>query len=159
MISGVHDTKQKSDNYLTIILDDGDEIIKSIEKSFKENNVKKAILMAADGSVRDARVALTKAGTLKQRQYGESIKIKSVSGEFIKVNEDYYGDVHISLAKDAIHTITGILLSGHADGEVEVKFKIISDLDYCAENREKTMVKERIIKETVKGPPKPIIEA
>ncbi len=155
--SGMKDEKEKNDNYLTIILDDGDEVVACIENAFKENNIKKAILISADGKLRDARMAVSRAGNLRQRVYAEPLKIKQVSGEFNKLNEDYFGDVNISLEKDPIHIVSGALLRGIADGEVTIRFKIIKDIGYQVNS--KTMMKEKIIHETVKKEPKPMIIA
>jgi predicted DNA-binding protein with PD1-like motif len=155
--SGVKDQKQKSDVYLTVILDDGDEVISSIESAFKEQNIRKAILVFADGKIRDSRMAISRAGNLRQRIYSESLKIKQVSGEFNKVKTDYFGDVNISLEKDPIHIVSGVLLKGYASGEVIIKFKIIKDIDFADNKR--TMLKEKIFEETTKKEPKPMIIA
>jgi predicted DNA-binding protein with PD1-like motif len=154
--SGIKDNL-RNDNYLKIILDDGDEVIASIENAFKEQNIKKAILISAEGKLQESKMAISRAGNLRQRIYSESLKIKRVSGEFNKINSDYYGDVNISLEKDPIHIINGVLLKGHADGEVEIKFKIIKEIDYGF--NKKSMLKEKIIDETVKKDPKPMIIA
>ena len=165
MIKGrIHDIKQKSDKFLNIILDDNDEIIKSIELAFRENNVKKAILISAEGSLKDSRIAITRAGNIRQRIYSESLKIRSVSGEFNRVNDDYLGDIHICVEKDQMHSITGVLLKGYADGEVKITFKIISGIDYGINNDSKdkrkpvTLVKQKVLDE-VRRKPKPIIVA
>ncbi|NCP97850.1 DUF296 domain-containing protein [archaeon] len=156
--SGMKNQNENNDNYLTIILDDGDEVVYCVESAFKENSIKKAILVSADGKLRDSKMAISRAGNLRQRIYSEPLKIKQVSGEFNKINDDYFGDVNISLEKDPIHTVSGALLKGIADGEVTIRFKIIKDLDYQPNNT-KTMVKEKIIQETVKKEPKPMIIA
>ena len=161
--SGMQDTKGKKDNYLTIMLDDGDEVISSIESAFKEQKIKKAILISAEGTLRDSRVAISRAGNLRQRIYSESLKIKHVSGEFNKVEEDYFGDINISLEKDPIHVINGVLLKGHSDGETKIRFKIIKDIGYGINDKDKdkqnrNLVKEKIFKEDNKKP-KPIIIA
>lgn len=156
--SGIKDEKENNNNYLTIILDDGDEVIHSIEHAFKENNIKKAILVSAEGKLRESRVAISRAGNLRQRIYSEPLKIKQVSGEFNKLNEDYIGDVNISIEKDPIHIISGALLKGIAEGEVIIRFKIIRDFDFQVTGS-KTLIKEKIINETVKKEPKPMIIA
>jgi len=94
-------------------------------------------LVSAEGKLKDTRIATSKSGVLRQRTYSEGIKIKQVSGEFNKVNNDYFGDVNVSLAKDPIHAVSGILLMGIADGEVTIRFKIVADLSYSPENASK----------------------
>ena len=155
--SGNKHQNENSNNYLTVILDDGDEVVASIETAFKENSIKKAILISAEGKLRDSKMAISRAGNLRQRIYAEPLKIKQVSGEFNKINEDYFGDVNISLEKDPIHTVSGALLKGTAEGEVIIRLKIIKDVGYSANSR--TMVKEKIIQETVRREPKPMIIA
>jgi predicted DNA-binding protein with PD1-like motif len=155
--SGIKHQNENSDNYLTIILDDGDEVVASIESAFKENSIKKAILISAEGKLRESKMAISRAGNLRQRIYSEPLKIKQVSGEFNKINDDYFGDVNISLEKDPIHTVSGALLKGTSDGEVTIRLKIIKDVGYNANKH--TMVKEKIIQETVKKEPKPMIIA
>ncbi len=158
--SGIKDVITKNDNYLTVILDDGDEVIQSIETAFKEQNIKKAIMVSAEGKLRNSRMAISRAGTLRQRIYGESLKIKQVSGEFNKVNNDYFGDINISIEKDPIHIVSGVLLKGYADGEVTIKLKIIKDIDFGVNKKDKkTLLKEKILNETVKKEPKPMIIA
>ena len=157
MIKSGIENETKNDNYLTIILDDGDDIIGSIEAAFKEQNIKKAVLVSADGMIRDSKMAVSRAGTLRQKTYTEALKIKQVSGEFNKINADYFGDVNISIEKDPIHIVSGALLKGTADGELIIRFKIIKDLNFGISNR--SMIKEKIINETVKKEPKPMIIA
>lgn len=162
--SGMQNTKGKKDNYLTIILDDGDELINSIEEAFKEQNIKKAILISAEGSIRDSRIAVSRAGNLRQRLYSEILKIKHVSGEFNKVNNDYFGDINISLEKDPIHIINGVLLKGISDGNTKIIFKIITNIGYGINTKNKidsnnrNLVKEKILKEDTKKT-KPMIIA
>jgi predicted DNA-binding protein with PD1-like motif len=134
MKSGVAEIMGKNDNFLTIVLDNGDDIIKCIEASFQEQGIKKAHLVYAEGRLKDTRIATSKSGVLRQRTYSEPLKIKQVAGEFNRVNNDYFGDVNISLAKDPIHAVSGVLLQGFADGEVTIRFKIIADLSYSPEN-------------------------
>lgn len=160
--SGMQDVKERNDNYLTIILDDGDEVIKCIESAFKENDIKKAVLLSAIGTLRDTKMAISRAGNLRQRIYSESLKIKEVSGEFNRVNSDYYGDVNISIEKDPIHIVSGVLLKGIADGEVTIKFKIIKNINFGINDHKKqsniSAIKQKILDETQKKP-KPIIVA
>lgn len=158
--SGIKDVRNKNDNYLTIILDDGDEVISCIEKAFKEQNIKKAIMISAQGKLKDSKMAISRAGSLRQRIYSEALKIKQVSGEFNKINKDYFGDVNISLEKDPIHVVSGVLLKGYADGEVTLKLKIIKDIGFGITNKgNRNLVKEKILEETTKKEPKPMIIA
>lgn len=158
--SGMKDIKGKSDNYLTVILDDGDEVISCIEQAFKEQNIKKAIMVSAEGKLRDSKMAISRAGSLRQRIYPEALKIKQVSGEFNKVNDDYFGDVNISLEKDPIHIVSGVLLKGYSDGEVKIRLKIIKDIGFGVTNKgDRNLVKEKILEESKKKEPKPMIIA
>ncbi|MDD2477461.1 MAG: DUF296 domain-containing protein [Candidatus ainarchaeum sp.] len=161
--SGMHEIRGKNDSYLTIILDDEDEVISSIEQAFKEQNIKKAVLLSAEGRLKNTRMAVSKAGTLRQRLIDQSLKIKQVSGEFNKMKNDYFGDINVSLEKDAIHVISGVLLKGFADKEVTIRFKIIKDLGFGINEKDRNvtrnLVKEKIIEETAKKEPKPMIIA
>ncbi|MCK9292504.1 MAG: DUF296 domain-containing protein [archaeon] len=161
--SGMHEIRGKNDSYLTIILDDEDEVISSIEQAFKEQNIKKAVLLSAEGRLKNTRMAVSKAGTLRQRLIDQSLKIKQVSGEFNKMKNDYFGDINVSLEKDAIHVISGVLLKGFADKEVTIRFKIIKDLSFGINEKDRNvtrnLVKEKIIEETAKKEPKPMIIA
>ncbi|HRT03728.1 MAG TPA: hypothetical protein P5513_07305 [Candidatus Diapherotrites archaeon] len=135
MIKGaIADVSSKNDNYLTIILDDEEEVISSIEKAFKERDVKKAVLISAEGKLKNTRLSITRAGSIRQRTYDASMIIKSVYGEFNKVNNDYVGDINISLYMDPLHVTNGILLKGFADGECKFVFKIIQKLEYALED-------------------------
>ena len=159
----MHEIRGKNDSYLTIILDDEDEVISSIENAFKEQNIKKAVLLSAEGRLKHTRMAVSKAGTLRQRIIDQGLKIKQVSGEFNKLKDDYFGDINISLEKDAIHVISGVLLKGFADKEVTIRFKIIKDLGFGINEKDRSasrnLVKEKIIEETKKKEPKPMIIA
>lgn len=161
--SGMHEIRGKNDSYLTIILDDEDEVISSIEQAFKEQNIKKAVLLSAEGRLKNTRMAVSKAGTLRQRLIDQSLKIKQVSGEFNKMKNDYFGDINVSLEKDAIHVISGVLLKGFADKEVTIRFKIIKDLGFGINEKDRNvtrnLVKEKIIEQTAKKEPKPMIIA
>jgi len=162
--SRVADTAETNNIMLDVVLDDGDEVVDCVEKAFIQNNVKKASLVNATGRLRNVKVATTRTGTLKQREYSESCLIKSVSGEFTKIREnEYMGDFHISIARDEIHAVSGVLIKGTADGEVKITFKVIAELEegmiYGPDGtKEVSMVKQKIIEETApQKPKKPII--
>ncbi len=162
--SRVSDTAETSNTMLDVILDDGDEIVDCVEKAFIQNNVKKASLVKAVGRLKTVKVATTRTGTLRQREYNESCAIKQVSGEFTKIREgEYMGDFHISIARDEIHAVSGVLIKGIADDEVKITFKVIAELDegkiYSPEGaKEVSMVKQKIIEETApQKPKKPMI--
>jgi len=153
---------EKNNTYLDIILDNDDEVLECIEQAFKDHDIKKASLVSAQGMLKNINISTTTSGTLRQRNYNQPCKIRFVSGEFYKSKEDYYGDVHISIAKDQIHQVTGILLRGVAEGEVSIKFKVINN-DGINSNKPKnnnlTMLKQKIFDETAPKPRRPIIEA
>lgn len=158
--SRVSDTAETSNTVLEIILDDGDEVIDCVEKAFLQNNIKKAGLISAIGRVRNVKVATTKTGTLKQREYEESCLVKSVSGEFNKIREnEYMGDFHISIARDDIHIVSGVLIKAVSDGELRIQFKVISDLEVGSITtadgiKEVSMVKQKILDEMPPAKPK-----
>ena len=158
--SRVADTAETTNTMLDIILDDGDEVVDCVEKAFIQNNVKKASLIGATGKLRNVKVATTRTGTLKQREYEEACFIKSVSGDFTKIREnEYMGDFHISIARDEIHAVSGVLIKGTADGEVKITFKVIANMPVgaiiTAEGaREVSLVKQKILEETT-TPQKP----
>jgi|GEM_PF-1096006 predicted DNA-binding protein with PD1-like motif len=158
--SRVADTAETNNTMLEVVLDDGDEVVECVENAFIQNNVKKASLISANGKLRTVKVATTRTGTLRQREYAEPCSIKSVSGDFTKIKEkEYMGDFHISIARDEIHAVSGVLIKGTADGEVKIVFKVIAELDegaiYTPEGKkEVTMVKQKVLDETT-TPPKP----
>jgi predicted DNA-binding protein with PD1-like motif len=152
----------KNNTYLDIVLEDGEGFIDCIEEAFKTHEVKKAVLVSATGFLKEVKVAMTKSGTMRQAEYSQPCMIRSVSGEFYQKAIDYFGDVHISLAKDPIHQITGVLLDGYAHGEVTIKFKIIKDMGHPEEKKDDqqmTMLKQKILDESRPKEKKPIIEA
>ncbi len=162
--SRVADTAETNNTMLDVILDDGDEVVECVEKAFLQNNIKKASLVYAAGRLKNVKVATTRTGTLKQREYNESCLIKSVSGEFTKIREnEYMGDFHISIARDEIHAVSGVLIKGFADGEVKITFKVIADMPVGAivtpdGIKEVNLVKQKILEETVpQKPKKPIL--
>ena len=161
--SGMQDIRSKNDSYLTVVLDDEDEVISNIEQAFREQNIKKAVLLSADGKLKNTRMAISRAGNLRQRITNESLKIKQVSGEFNKMTNDYFGDINISLEKDPIHVLSGVLLKGYADKEVTIRFKIIKELGFGINTKDKNqprnLVKEKIIEESKKKELKPMIIA
>jgi len=152
----------KKNTYLEVILDDGDEFIESIEKAFKDNNIKRAILEYAQGVLKNIRISTTTSGKMRQREYIHDCKIRSVSGQFYKKEEDYFGDVHISIEKDPMHQVVGLLLEGCAVGEVKIRFKIINDIglkNISNKNKGITLVKQKILDEDKPKPKKPIMVA
>lgn len=158
--SRVADTAETNNTMLDVILDDGDEVVECVEKAFLQNNIKKASLVYAAGRLKNVKVATTRTGTLKQREYNESCLIKSVSGEFTKIREnEYMGDFHISIARDEIHAVSGVLIKGFADGEVKITFKVIADMPVGAiitpdGIKEVTLVKQKILDDTPPAKPK-----
>ena len=161
--SGFKDQEiQKNNTYLDVVLEEGENFIECIEQAFREHDVKKAILVSATGFLKDVRIAITRSGTIRQAEYMQPCMIRSVSGEFNQNNNDYFGDVHISLAKDPIHQITGVLLSAKAHGEISVKFKIIKDIGHWQSKEpgsQMTLVKQRILEDSEPKEKKPMMVA
>lgn len=161
--NGYNDTQESKDTILEVVLDDGDEIIDCIERSFKQNDIKKASLLSAVGTLRELKIATTKIGSIRQKTYDQPCLITNVSGDFTKTKSgEYMGDVHISFARDAIHKESGVLLRGISHGEVKLKFKVITDLSIgvikTPEGRRNiTLVKQKILEETTSKPKKPFI--
>lgn len=161
--SRYNDVKESKDTILEVVLDDGDEVLECIERSFEQNDIKKASLLSANGTLRELKIATTKIGSIRQKVYEQPCLITSVSGDFTKTkNGEYMGDVHVSVARDAIHKESGVLLKGISHGEVKLKFKVITDLSIGiirTPEGEKTinMVKEKILEETASKPKKPFI--
>lgn len=155
------DTTTSSNTILDVILDDGDEVIECVENAFLQNNLKKAILVDASGKLKNVRIATTRAGLLRQKEYNESCLIKNVSGSFTKMKgNEYVGDFHISVARDKIQNISGVLIKGFADGEVKISFKIVTDMAVgdIVPPKEQTLVKQKILGNDIsEKPKKPII--
>ena len=158
----MQDVASIKNDYLSVILDNEDDVISSIEEAFKQHNIKRAVLISAEGSLNNIRIAISRAGTIRQRMYSETLKIKQVSGEFNKVKDDYFGDINISFEKDPIHIVNGVLLKAISSGESNFKFKIIKEIGYGINqkpgNHNRNMVKEKILAEVNKKP-KPMIIA
>lgn len=161
--SRYNDVQESKDTILEVVLDDGDEIIECIERSFEQNDIKKASLLSANGTLRELKIATTKIGSIRQKVYEQPCLITNVSGDFTKTkNGEYMGDVHMSIARDAIHKESGVLLKGISHGEVKLKFKVITDLSIGViktpeGKRNITLVKEKILEETASKPKKPFI--
>lgn len=158
--SRIADTSETTNTMLEIILDDGDEVIECIENAFIQNNIKKANLVSANGRLRAINMVTTRSGTLRRREYPEPCLIKSVSGDFTRVKEnEYMGDIYISIVREGIRTVSGVLTKGIADGEVSIVFKVITELTEGTiytpgGKKEITMVKEKILEETTPEKPK-----
>jgi predicted DNA-binding protein with PD1-like motif len=152
---------QKNNTYLDIVLEDNEDVLECIEDSFKEHDIKKAVLISATGFIKESKIAISRSGNIRQAEYSQPCMIRSVSGEFYLGENDYYGDVHISIAKDAIHQVTGILIAGKAHGALNIKFKIIKDIGHNKDSfkpKPVTMLKQKILDETAPKERKPIIE-
>ncbi len=159
--SGFEDrTVEKNNIYLDVVLEDGEDVLTCIEEAFKENEINRAILVSASGSLKDIKLSVTRSGTLKQVDYSQPCIIRSVSGEFYRSVDEYFGDVHISLSKDPIHQLTGVLISGVAHGEIIIKFKIIKNINQKIYKPDKpvTMLKQKILEENKPKEKKPFIE-
>jgi predicted DNA-binding protein with PD1-like motif len=161
--SGMKDSESIIKNtYLEVILDDGEEFIESIEKAFKDNNIKRATLESANGVLKNIKLSTTTSGKMRQREYIQDCKIRSVSGQFYKKDDDYFGDVHISIEKDPLHQVVGLLLEGYAVGEVRIRFKINNNIGLNNKNHKSknmTLVKQKILEEDKAKPKKPIMVA
>ena len=112
---------------ITIVFEDGEDIVEGFKNALKEQNVKVAEFETIQGKVRNFDLKIYVAGNFIKKHFDSEYTLCSISGRLsLKQDSVYHGDFAISLSKDAdMKTMHGQPLSAIASGEVTIKAKCI----------------------------------
>ncbi|MFH1751456.1 MAG: DUF296 domain-containing protein [archaeon] len=113
--------KQKN---LVIELEDGEKIVPSLESALKEHEVGRALLQSIQGRIRSAKLGMFVSGRHRIRHYLESLSVKTAFGDFTLDKSKLVGNVNVCLEKDIIHSVSGVLLEGEADGSLTITLRV-----------------------------------
>ncbi len=112
VIMGKSNPKEQK-NKLILVLDEGDEVLASIEKGMRENNVKEAEIGSVSGVVDSGIVS----GDNGKQEFSECEAI-SASGKFKFGGDDLWGKMNIFLGTKK--PLNGQLLKGIAKQDFEI---------------------------------------
>ncbi len=109
--------EKKEKNNLKLILDEDDDIIKSIEQGMKENNVKSAEITSINGSIKRGLINSIEEG----KKEIEEIDLIKASGKFSFGGDDLWGKMNIFTGTKK--PLSGQLLKGYAKQGLEISLE------------------------------------
>lgn len=113
---------------LTIILEDGEDILECLGKAMQEHCAKEFKVTEMKGSWKQGFMNYFLKNSFKSRKSFDTERIVAGSGKFVKEGSKYRGDLHITVALGN-QRVNGTLLEGKAAGGLEIKAKFPK---YCA---------------------------
>ena len=116
-----NDKKETGKKILTLVLEEDDPIIKSIEQGMKENNVKEAIVEDIVGSVKEATLTNMEKGKYNEFEVRETELIRA-SGIFKLSAGDLWGSLNVFTGSRK--PISGKLARGTAMDGLQIKLSI-----------------------------------
>jgi len=122
---------------LTIILEEGDDILESLKKALEEQDAKEFKIVEMSGFWKEGFMNYFLKNSFKSRKSFDIERITAGSGKFVKEGNEFRGDLHIVVALGN-QRINGTLLEGKAAKELTIKAKFPKFLAPEAKTEEKT---------------------
>ncbi|MBU2101094.1 DNA-binding protein [Candidatus Micrarchaeota archaeon] len=111
---------------ISIIFEDGDEVLAGLKQAFSENKVQRATIKSVEGKIKDLEINIYGAGVFKRRHFDESFKVTSMHGTFLeKGNTGYKGELFVSLASENTNSLGGTLASAKVTERLAIKADIL----------------------------------
>lgn len=127
-------TEKAVEQFLTISLEDGEDILESLKKAALEHGIKEFKITGMNGFWKQGFMNYFLKNQFKSRRTFDIEKINAGSGKFVKQGKDYSGDLHIVVALGN-NRINGTLLEGKAAKELTIKLKFPK---FIEENQQNT---------------------
>lgn len=129
-------TERAIEQPLTIILEDGEDILECLKKAALEQDAKEFKITDINGSWKEGFMNYFLKNQFKSRKSFETERITAGSGKFTRKGNDYSGDLKIAVALGN-QRINGTLLEGKAAKELTIKLKFPKFLqEKASENAE-----------------------
>jgi hypothetical protein len=90
----IYDGKSVEKN-LTLLFEEGDDVIQGMKKAIQEHNIKEARAVSADGELQDAVIQYFIHHKFSTHQLKNG-RIINVSGRFLNLKDGIYGDLKVS---------------------------------------------------------------
>ncbi len=113
--------KESDKKILTLILEEDDPIIKSIEQGMKENKIKEVVVEDVNGSVKEATITNMEKGKYNEFEIRETELIRA-SGIFKLSAGDLWGSLNVFTGSRK--PISGKLVRGTAMEGLQIKLAI-----------------------------------
>jgi predicted DNA-binding protein with PD1-like motif len=110
------------DNIIFIKLNSNEYLFESLKKIFKKYKMKNAIILSGIGQLKNFTIGYfnIKLGYIKNI-YNKPYELLNLSGNIIKINDNYEFHIHAVLSDDKMKTIGGHLFNG----KVEITNEIV----------------------------------
>lgn len=119
-------TKKGRKQILTLVLDDGDNILDCIKAAMKEHNVQEVSVEEAEGAIKNGVINFFERSSYKTADLKDS-RVMRVSGNFKLSYGDLYGIMKISTFDKP--PLQGTLVKGRANEGFTIKLSFIEFVD------------------------------
>jgi len=111
---------------LSIVYDDGDELLGGFKKALSENNVQKCRIISVEGKIKNLDINIFVGGAFTPRHLDEEYRLTSIHGIFFeKGNLGYKGEMTVSLAGEGHKMLGGDLIQAKVSGAVTIKAEVL----------------------------------
>ena len=109
-----------------IVLEDGEDIYKSIKEVMKENKIDYGMIETGKGAIKDFEiVSHGQRGTVENFMHKKEFEVNAMSGKLQRVGKDYRIKVNILISSSGFTPQSGELITGKAAGRLEISLKKI----------------------------------
>ncbi|MEM4662561.1 MAG: DUF296 domain-containing protein [Candidatus Diapherotrites archaeon] len=114
------------EEYVTLKINDGEDVIKSIHNFMNEKQIDLAVPVFAYGKIKNIElITLGKNTTLFSDNSGTGYDVAAISGKIHRDKTGYYTNISVIINKSCATTAHGILKKAFADESLEIKFRNI----------------------------------
>lgn len=109
-----------------IVLEDGEDIYKSIKEVMKESKIDYGMVETGKGAIKDFElVSHGQRGTVENFTHKKEFEVNAMSGKLQRVGKDYRIKVNILISSSGFTPQSGELIAGKAAGRLEITIKKI----------------------------------
>ena len=109
-----------------IVLEDGEDIYKSIKEVMKESKIDYGMIETGKGAIKDFElVSHGSRGTVENFAHKKEFEVNAMSGKLQRVGKDYRIKANILISSSGFTPQSGELINGKAAGRLEITIKKI----------------------------------
>ena len=113
--------KRRVNKYLTVILDEDEEIIGCLKEALKNNELEECTIVGCEGVVKHGVINYFHKHVYKSKTVKDATVING-SGRFVRGARDYEGNLHLMLPLDG-EKVNGTLVKGKAENDFKINLR------------------------------------
>jgi len=109
---------------ITLVLDDGEEVFKSLKTLAKEKNIQYGTITGVKGAIKDFEIVTHgQRGTVERMAHKKEFEVNAMSGKLEYRDKETRLKLNVLISSSGFTPMSGELLNGKAAGRLEISVK------------------------------------